>query len=40
VEATFVAGGDLRHAVTGLLDQRLAHETDVIGPDFQLVGRQ
>ena len=40
VEATFAAGGGLRHAVTALLDQRLAHETDVIGPDFQLVGRQ
>jgi hypothetical protein len=40
VEATFAAGADLRDAVTGLLDQRLAHETDVIGADFQLVGRQ
>ena len=40
VEATFAAGGHLRDAVTGLLDQRLAHETDVIGPGFQLVGRQ
>jgi hypothetical protein len=40
VEATFTAGGDLRDAVMGLLDQRLAHETAVIGSDFQLVGRQ
>jgi hypothetical protein len=40
VEATFAAGGDLRDAVAGLLDQRLAHETDVIGADFRLVGRQ
>ena len=40
VEATFAGGGALRDAVTALLDQRLAHETDVIGPDFQLVGRQ
>ena len=40
VEATFTAGGELRDAVDGLLDQRLAHETAVIGPDFQLVGRQ
>ena len=40
VEATFAAGDELRHAVTALLDQRLAHETDVIGPDFRLVGRQ
>jgi hypothetical protein len=39
VEATFGAAGDLKDAVTGLLDQRLAHETAVIGPDFQLVGR-
>jgi len=39
VEATFAAAGDLKDAVTGLLDQRLAHETAVIGPDFQLVGR-
>ena len=40
IEATFAAGGELRDAVLGVLDQRLAHETDVIGPDFQLVGRQ
>ena len=40
LEATFAARGDLRDAVIGLLDQRLGHETDVIGPDFQLVGRQ
>ena len=44
VEATFAAvgpedGGELRAAVNVLLDQRLAHETDVIGEDFQLVGR-
>jgi hypothetical protein len=44
VEATFPAvgpedGGELRAAVNLLLDQRLAHETDVIGDDFQLVGR-
>ena len=40
VEATFPAGGELRDAVDRLLDERLAHETAVIGPDFQLVGRQ
>ena len=40
VEATFTAGGELRDAVDRLLDERLAHETAVIGPDFQLVGRQ
>jgi hypothetical protein len=40
VEATFAAGGELWEAVAGLLDERLAHETEVIGPDFQLVGRQ
>jgi hypothetical protein len=40
IEATFTVDGELHDAVTGLLDQRLAHETDVIGPDFQLVGRQ
>ena len=40
LEATFTIEGDLRDAVNGLLDQRLAHETEVIGPDFQLVGRQ
>jgi hypothetical protein len=44
VEATFAAvgpegGGELRAAVDVLLDQRLAHETDVIGENFQLVGR-
>jgi hypothetical protein len=39
VEATFADGGELRAAVTALLDQRLAHETDVIGEDFALVGR-
>lgn len=40
VEATFASDeGDLRAAVNGLLDQRLAHETDVIGEDFSLVGR-
>jgi hypothetical protein len=39
VEATFASGGELRAAVNVLLDQRLAHETDVIGEDFQLVGR-
>ena len=33
------ATGELRAAVNALLDQRLAHETDVIGEDFQLVGR-
>jgi len=40
IEATFSAEGPLRDEVTALLDQRLAHETAVIGPDFQLVGRQ
>jgi len=40
LEATFAADGDLRDAVIGLLDQRLGHETAVIGSDFQLVGRQ
>ena len=39
VEATFSDTGELRVAVDVLLDQRLAHETDVIGEDFQLVGR-
>ena len=39
VEATFADTGELRAAVNVLLDQRLAHETDVIGEDFQLVGR-
>ena len=39
VETTFEHPGELRDAVTALLDQRLAHEVDVIGPDFQLVGR-
>jgi hypothetical protein len=39
VEATFPDTGELRAAVNVLLDQRLAHETDVIGDDFQLVGR-
>lgn len=39
VEATFADAGPLRAAVNALLDQRLAHETDVIGEDFQLVGR-
>ncbi|HEV7685282.1 MAG TPA: hypothetical protein VGQ80_01860 [Acidimicrobiia bacterium] len=39
VEATFPDNGELRAAVNVLLDQRLAHETDVIGDDFQLVGR-
>jgi hypothetical protein len=39
VEATFDHPGELRDSVTALLDQRLAHEMDVIGPDFQLVGR-
>jgi hypothetical protein len=39
VEATFSSDSELRSAVTALLDQRLAHETDVIGEDFQLVGR-
>ena len=39
VEATFAETGELRAAVNALLDQRLAHETDVIGEDFQLVGR-
>ena len=39
VEATFSDTGELRAAVDVLLDQRLAHETDVIGEDFQLVGR-
>lgn len=39
VEATFASDGDLRAAVTALLDQRLANETDVIGEDFALVGR-
>jgi hypothetical protein len=40
IEATFSAEGPLRDEVTALLDQRLAHETAVTGPDFQLVGRQ
>jgi hypothetical protein len=40
LEATFAVDGDLHDTVIGLLDQRLGHETDVIGPDFQLVGRQ
>ena len=40
IEATFSAEGPLRGEVDGLLDQRLAHETSVIGSDFQLVGRQ
>ena len=40
LEATFAIEGHLRNAVIGLLDERLAHETDVIGPDFRLVGRQ
>ena len=39
VEATYADTGELRAAVNALLDQRLAHETDVIGEDFQLVGR-
>jgi hypothetical protein len=39
VEATFGDDGPLRVEVSALLDQRLAHETDVIGEDFQLVGR-
>jgi hypothetical protein len=39
VEATFGQEGELREAVVALLDQRLAHEIEVIGPDFQLVGR-
>ena len=39
VEATFADDGPLRAEVSALLDQRLAHETDVIGEDFQLVGR-
>lgn len=39
VEATRADTGDLRAAVNVLLDQRLAHETAVIGEDFQLVGR-
>jgi hypothetical protein len=39
VEATRADTGELRAAVNVLLDQRLAHETDVIGEDFQLVGR-
>ena len=39
VEATFATTGELRAAVNVLLDQRLAHETEVIGEDFQLVGR-
>jgi len=39
VETTFANRDDLRDAVIGLLEQRLAHETAVIGPDFQLVGR-
>jgi hypothetical protein len=39
VEATFADSGELQAAVSALLDQRLAHETDVIGEDFQLVGR-
>jgi hypothetical protein len=39
IEATFAESGDLRAAVIAVLDQRLAHETDVIGADFQLVGR-
>jgi hypothetical protein len=39
VEATFADDGPLRAEVSALLDQRLAHETDVIGEGFQLVGR-
>ena len=39
VEATFSNSGELWAAVSALLDQRLAHETEVIGEDFQLVGR-
>jgi hypothetical protein len=39
VEATFGEEGELRDSVLALLDQRLAHEIEVIGPDFQLVGR-
>jgi len=44
VEATFAAvgpegGRELRAAGNVLLDQRLAHVTDVSGEDFQLVGR-
>jgi hypothetical protein len=39
VEATFADESPLRAEVSALLDQRLAHETDVIGEDFQLVGR-
>lgn len=39
VEATFAETGELRDSVNALLDHRLAHEMEVIGPDFQLVGR-
>jgi hypothetical protein len=39
LEATFALEGDLRDAVIGLLDERLGHEMEVIGPDFRLVGR-
>jgi len=39
VEATFGVQGELGDAVSALLEQRLAHEVEVIGPDFQLVGR-
>lgn len=39
VEVTFTSPGDLRDSVRALLEARLAHETEVIGPDFQLVGR-
>jgi hypothetical protein len=39
IEVTFAEGGELRAAVNELLDQRLAHETVVIGEDFSLVGR-
>jgi hypothetical protein len=38
VEATLGQATPLADAVNGLLDQRLAHEVDVIG-EFQLVGR-
>jgi hypothetical protein len=38
VEATLAEPGAWRDAVSALLDERLAHEVDVIG-EFQLVGR-
>ena len=39
IEATFTGAAELRAEVQALLEARLAHETEVIGEDFQLVGR-